>query len=423
MDLLHANREELLDAYSCAKARYIGYKERGLNLNMSRGKPCTEQLELSMPLLDAVSSQTVFNTGNSDYRNYGGISGVKEIKSIIGELTGAEADEILAYGNSSLALMYDTIQRYMQFGVNGCKPWNECKNRKWICVVPGYDRHFKITETFGFELISVSMLADGPDMDAVEELVKDESVKGIWCVPKYSNPTGTIYSDSVIERFARLNPRADDFIIMWDDAYIVHDLYEKISQKSILSEAKKCGTSKSVRVFGSFSKINFPGAGVAYMLADKSAIEATERGMSVKTIGPDKISQYMQALFYRNADGVYAEMAKHAEIMRPKFRRTLEILSRELGDSGIARWSDPRGGYFVSLDLYPGTAKRTVALAKEAGVIFTGAGATFPYGVDPNDSNIRIAPSYPSLGELTVALEVLCCSAKIAYIESVSGLF
>lgn len=416
MDFLTATKEELLAEYARLKAIYEEYKSRGLNLNMARGKPCPEQLDASMGMLDAINSATDF-IRDSDYRNYGGISGIREIKEIIAELTGASADEIVVYGNSSLALMYDTIQQYMQFGTNGCKPWNTAKGLKWLCPVPGYDRHFAITETFGFELISVPMGSDGPDMDVVEELIKDESVKGIWCVPKYSNPTGVVYSDEVISRFARLKPAADDFIIMWDDAYIVHDMYERVIQPSLIDEAKKCGTSSHVRVFGSFSKINFPGAGAAYMIGDKKTIDDTLKLMSKKTIGPDKLSQYMQALYYKNAAGVYEKMSVHADIMRPKFKKALEILARELGGTGLAKWSDPKGGYFISLDLFSGTAKRAVALAKEAGVIFTSAGATYPYGIDPNDSNIRIAPSYPSIKELEVAMEVICCTAKLAYIE------
>lgn len=416
MNFLTATKEELLAEYEDLKAKYEAYKSRGLSLNMARGKPCPEQLDASMGMLDVISSSTDF-MGDIDYRNYGGISGIREIKEIIGGITGASTDEIVVYGNSSLALMYDTILQFMQFGVNGGRPWCECKARKWLCPVPGYDRHFAITETFGFELIPVPMDDNGPDMDKVEELIKDENVKGIWCVPKYSNPTGIVYSDEVISRFARLKPTADDFIIMWDDAYVVHDMYERINQPSLLAEAKKCGTSAHVRVFGSFSKINFPGAGSAYMLGDKNTIDLTVKTLSKKTIGPDKLSQYMQALFYKDAQGVYEKMKAHAEIMRPKFQKALEVLSRELGDTGLAKWSNPKGGYFISLDLYSGTAKRAVELAKEAGVIFTSAGATYPYGIDPNDSNIRIAPSYPSVDELEVAMEVLCCSAKLAYIE------
>ena len=397
--------------------RYNEFKSMNLKLDMSRGKPCKEQLDLSMDMLDVLTSKTNF-IHKIDYRNYGISDGIPEIKSLFSELLGGISnDEIIVAYNASLNLMYDTIQRAMQFGVLGEKPWNKQGNLKWICPVPGYDRHFAITELFGFEMINVPINEDGPDMDMIEELVKDPTVKGVWCVPKYSNPMGIIYSDEVVKRFANLKPASIDFRIMWDNAYMVHALYGQDVMLDIYQEAKKCGNEDIVYVFGSTSKITFAGAGVGFMAGSKANMDDQRKYMSKQTIGPDKISQFMHATYFKNANDIYNHMERHAQILRPKFEEVLKIMKDELQETGIATWNEPRGGYFISCFLAEGTAKRTVQLAKEAGVVFTGAGATYPYKNDPKDSNLRIAPTLPPMDELKTAMHIFCCCAKIAYLE------
>ncbi len=409
--------EEKKSLLQTERKRYEEFKSMNLKLDMSRGKPCKEQLDLSMNMLDAINSKSDL-IRNIDYRNYGIADGIPELKKLIGELLGGISNEeiIVAY-NASLNLMYDTIQRAMQFGVLGNEPWNKQGKLKWICPVPGYDRHFAITELFGFEMINVPMNDDGPDMDIIEELVKDPSVKGVWCVPKYSNPMGIIYSDEVVKRFANLKPSACDFRIMWDNAYMVHALYGQDHMADIFQEAKKAGNEDIVYVFGSTSKITFAGAGVAFMAGSKANMNDQRKYMGKQTIGPDKISQFMHATYFKSANDIYVHMEKHAEILRPKFDEVLRILSAEFDGTGIAKWNNPRGGYFISCFLENGTAKRTVQLAKEAGVVFTGAGATYPYKNDPNDSNLRIAPTLPPIEELRIAMHIFCCCAKIAYLE------
>ncbi|MBQ4072396.1 MAG: aminotransferase [Clostridia bacterium] len=399
--------------------RYSEFKAMNLKLDMSRGKPCKEQLDLSMDMLDGINSKSNFMR-KIDYRNYGISDGIPEIKSLFSELlNGISNEEIIVAYNASLNLMYDSIQRAMQFGVLGGEPWNKQGKLKWICPVPGYDRHFSITELFGFEMINVPMGDDGPDMDMIEELVKDPTVKGVWCVPKYSNPMGIIYSDEVVRRFANLKPASKDFRIMWDNAYMVHALYGQDKMADIYQEAKKAGNEDIVYVFGSTSKISFAGAGVAFMAGSKANMDEQRKYMGIQTIGPDKISQYMHATYFQSANDIYAHMEKHANILRPKFEEVLKIMDEELSGTGIAKWNKPRGGYFISCFLENGTAKRTVQLAKEAGVIFTGAGATYPYKKDPNDSNLRIAPTLPPMSELKTAMHIFCCCAKIAYLEKV----
>lgn len=412
-ELTDERKQELLKEQL---ARYEEFKAMDLKLDMSRGKPCKEQLDLSMGMFDLLNSSSSLQ-GKQDYRNYGINDGIPEIKAIFTELLGVTEDEIIVSGNASLVLMYDTIQRAMQFGVLGGEPWNKQGKIKWLCPVPGYDRHFAVTELFGMEMINVPMNDDGPDMDMVEELVKDPSVKGIWCVPKYSNPMGIIYSDEVVKRFAALKPAAKDFRIMWDNAYMVHALYGQDKMLDIFAEAKKCDNEDIVYMFGSTSKITFAGAGIAFIAGSKRNMDALRKLINIQSIGPDKVSQYAHALFFKNAAGIYARMEKHAEILRPKFDAVLEILEEELGDTGIAKWNKPRGGYFISCFLKKGTAKRTVQLAKEAGVVFTGAGATYPYKNDPDDSNLRIAPTLPPIDELRTAMKIFCCSAKIAALE------
>lgn len=412
-ELTNERKQELLKQ---ELARYEGFKAMDLKLDMSRGKPSKEQLDLSMGIFDVLNSSSSLK-GKQDYRNYGINDGIPEIKAIFTELLGITDDEIIVSGNASLVLMYDTIQRAMQFGVLGGEPWNKQGKIKWLCPVPGYDRHFAVTELFGIEMINVPMKDDGPDMDMIEELVKDPSVKGVWCVPKYSNPMGIIYSDEVVRRFAALKPAAKDFRIMWDNAYMVHALYGQDKMLDIFAEAKKYGNEDIVYMFGSTSKISFAGAGIAFIAGSKRNMDSLRKLINIQSIGPDKVSQYAHALFFKNADGIYAQMEKHAEILRPKFDAVLEILDEELGDTGIAKWNKPRGGYFISCFLKKGTAKRTVQLAKEAGVTFTGAGATYPYKNDPDDSNLRIAPTLPPIGELRTAMKIFCCAAKIAALE------
>lgn len=402
------------------QARYEEYKAMNLKLDMSRGKPCKEQLDLSMEMLDCINSKSNLVRG-VDYRNYGLADGIPELKELFGKLLGGLCkDEIIVAYNASLNLMYDTIQRAMQFGILGGKPWNKEEKLKWLCPVPGYDRHFAITELFGFEMINVPCDENGPDMDMIEELVKDPAVKGIWCVPKYSNPMGIIYSDEVVRRLASLKPSAKDFRIMWDNAYMVHSLYGQDELLDIYAEAKKCGNEDIVYMFGSTSKVTFSGAGVAFMAGSKANMDDARKYMSKQSIGPDKVSQLMHAAYFNSVESIYAHMEKHAAILRPKFEAVLEILEEEFWNTGIATWNKPRGGYFISCFLAEGTAKRTVALAKEAGVVFTGAGATYPYKNDPNDSNVRIAPTLPPMEELITAMRIFCCCAKVAYLEKIT---
>lgn len=392
------------------------YVQKGLKLDMSRGKPSKDQLDLSNGLYKELDPFLGY-VGKQDYRNYGINDGIPEIKKLFAELAGVGENEIIVAYNASLNLMYDSVQRAMQFGVSGCEPWNKQGKIKWICPVPGYDRHFAVTELFGIEMINVDMKDDGPDMDKVEELIKDPSVKGMWNVPKYSNPTGVVYSDEVVERLAKMKPAAPDFRLMWDNAYMVHALYKQREQANILALAKKYGNEDMIYGFGSTSKITFAGAGVAFMYSSEKNIAEIKKQMNIQSIGPDKMIQLAHYRFFKNVEGIYALMEKHAAIMRPKFEAVIEILEEELGDTGIAKWTKPEGGYFISVELMPGTAKKTVALAKEMGVVFTGAGATYPYKKDPNDSNLRIAPSLPPIDELVEATHIFAVAAKIAYLS------
>ncbi len=413
--------EEQKNLLVVEQKRYDNYKSMNLSLDMSRGKPCKEQLDISMDMLDKINSASDFKR-KIDYRNYGIPDGIPELKKLFGDLLGGiSSDEIIVAYNASLNLMYDTIQRAMQFGILGCEPWNRQGKLKWLCPVPGYDRHFAITELFSFEMIHIPMSDNGPDMDVVEELVKDPTVKGIWCVPKYSNPMGIIYSDEVVRRFANLKPAAKDFRIMWDNAYMVHALYGQDHMLDIYQEAKKVGNEDIVYMYGSTSKITFAGAGVAFMAGSKANMDSQRKHMSIQNIGPDKVSQYMHSLYFTSVEDIYAHMEKHAEILRPKFEEVLSIMEEELAEAGIAKWNKPRGGYFISCFLEEGTAKRTVQLAKEVGVVFTGAGATYPCKKDPKDSNLRIAPTLPPMEELKTAMHIFCCCAKIAYLEKATA--
>ena len=420
---LEMTAKELANEKEILEKRYAEKKSLGLKLDISRGKPCSEQLALSLPMLDLVNSKTEnFKCENGfDIRNYGVVDGIPECRRLFGEILDAPMENVIVTGNSSLNLFYDLVAHAMCHGLpGGSAPWCECKNRKLLCPAPGYDRHFAVGELFGFELITVNMNPDGPDMDAVEELIKDESVKGIICVPKYSNPQGISYSAKVVERFAKLSPAAADFRIFWDNAYAVHHLDfdgDMDEIPSLLRLAEENGRGDMVYMLGSTSKITFPTAGLAAVASSAANTADLKRMLSFQNIGPDKINQMRHVLFFKNAEGVLAHMKKQAEIVRPKFNTVLSVLKEELAESGIAKWNTPKGGYFVSAELMPGTAKRTVALCKEAGLVLTGAGAVYPYGKDPEDSILRIAPTFAPAADLPAAMEIFCISAKLAAIE------
>lgn len=420
---MQMSREELLSLKASLEEEFKTEEAKGLSLNMARGKPGASQLALSMPMLDVINSKSDMKTllGN-DTRNYGDWDGIGECRKLLADMMEVKKDNVIVCGNSSLNIMYDTVARSMVRGVNGSTPWCKLDKVKFLCPVPGYDRHFKITELFGIEMINIPMDENGPDMDLVEKYVNnDEAVKGIWCVPKYSNPTGITYSDEVVKRFANLHPKAEDFRIFWDNAYCVHHLYEDKQDYliEILMECKKAGNPDMVYKFSSTSKISFPGSGIAAMAASDANLEDIRSTMRVQTIGHDKVNQLRHVRFFGDIHGIVEHMKKHADILRPKFETVLEVLERELGGLEIGSWIAPRGGYFISFDALDGCAKAIVAKAKEAGVVMTGAGATFPYGKDPHDSNIRIAPSYPTPEELAVAAEVFVLSVKLASVDKI----
>ena len=396
-------------------------KAKGLKLNMSRGKPGIAQLTLSMPMLDVINSQSDMNTvlGN-DTRNYGDLDGIGECRRLLADMMGVNKDNVVVCGNSSLNIMYDTVSRSMMKGVNGSTPWCKLDKVKFLCPVPGYDRHFKITEYFGIEMIAVPMDENGPDMDMVEQYVNnDATVKGIWCVPKYSNPSGISYSDEVVKRFAGLKPAAEDFRIYWDNAYGIHHLYEDKQDEvlNILEECEKAGNPNMVYIFCSTSKISFPGSGVSAVASSVENIKYIMSHMTVQTIGHDKINQLRHARFFKDIDGLNAHMKKHAEVLRPKFAAVLDTLEAELSGLEIGTWVKPRGGYFVSFNAMPGCAKAIVKMCKDLGVVMTGAGATFPYGKDPEDSNIRIAPTFPSIEEMQDASKVFVLCVKLVSVN------
>lgn len=407
-------REELLADYEDAK-------KKGLKLDMSRGKPSPVQLDLAMDMLDTLSSGSDINTENGfDCRNYGLMDGIPEAKRLIAEMMGVSPDSVIVFGNASLPIMYDTVSRGMTHGVLGSTPWCKLDKVKFLCPVPGYDRHFAITEHFGIEMINIPMLPTGPDMDLVEELVsKDSAVKGIWCVPKYSNPQGYTYSDETVRRMAALKPAAEDFRIYWDNAYAVHHLYDDVQDDipEILSECEKAGNPDIVFEFCSTSKISYAGSGMAAMIASKANLDYIRQALTIQTIGHDKMNQLRHVRYFKNYDGIKAHMKKHAAVMRPKFEAVEATLEEELGGLEIGTWTKPRGGYFISFDAMEGCAKAIVAKCKEAGVVLTGAGATFPYGRDPKDSNIRIAPSYPSAKEMEMATELFVLCVKLVSVE------
>lgn len=419
------SREELLSLKASLEEQFKTEEAKGLSLNMARGKPGATQLAISMPLLDEINSKSDMTTllGN-DTRNYGDWDGIGECRQLMADMMEVRKANVVVCGNSSLNIMYDTVVRSMVMGVNGSTPWCKLDAVKFLCPVPGYDRHFKITETFGIEMIPVPLNEDGPDMDMVEEYVNgDAAVKGIWCVPKYSNPTGITYSDEVVRRFANLKPAAEDFRIFWDNAYCIHHLYDDVQDKipNILEECEKAGNPDMVYVFASTSKISFPGSGVSAIATSLANMEYIKKFMTTQIIGHDKINQLRHARFFKNIDGLNAHMKKHAELMRPKFEAVLTVLEEELAGLGIGTWTKPRGGYFISFDAMPGCAKAIVAKCKELGLVLTGAGATYPYGKDPEDSNIRIAPSFPTPEEMLEAARMFALCVKMVSVGKLLG--
>lgn len=414
-------REELLKEQAALEAKFQEIKAKGLKLDMSRGKPAQAQLDLANGMMDVLnSSANMVCEAGVDCRNYGIMDGIPEARQLLADMSEVPEKNILIYGNSSLNVMFDTVARAMTMGVCGHTPWGKLDKVKFLCPVPGYDRHFAITEFFGIEMINVPLYADGPDMDMVEKLVsEDPAVKGIWCVPKYSNPTGTSYSDETVRRFAHLKPAAPDFRIFWDNAYSIHHLYDDDQDVilELLSECEKAGTEDMVYKFISTSKVSFPGSGIAAMAASEANLADARRWMKYQTIGHDKLNQLRHVRFFKDMDGMHAHMRKHADILRPKFEAVVGVLDKELGGLEIGTWSRPKGGYFISFDSLEGCAKKIVAKAKDAGVVMTDAGATFPYGKDPLDRNIRIAPSFPTPDELAVAAEIFVLSVKLVSLE------
>ena len=414
-------RKELLEEQAALEAKYQEIKGKGLKLDMSRGKPAKAQLDLANGMMDVLNSTSdMVCEAGVDCRNYGIMDGIPEARKLLADMSEVPEKNILIYGNSSLNVMFDTVARAMSMGVCGHMPWGKLDKVKFLCPVPGYDRHFGITEFFGIEMINVPLLPTGPDMDMVERLVaEDPAIKGIWCVPKYSNPTGISYSDETVCRFANLNPAAPDFRIFWDNAYSIHHLYDDDQDVilELLTECQKTGKEDMVYKFISTSKVSFPGSGIAAMAASEANLADARKAMFYQTIGHDKLNQLRHVRFFKDMDGVREHMRKHAAILRPKFEAVLNVLDRELGGLEIGSWVRPKGGYFISFDSLEGCAKKIVARAKEAGVVMTGAGATYPYGKDPKDSNIRIAPSFPTPEELEVAAEVFVLSVKLVSIE------
>ena len=414
-------KEELQALKKELEAKYREYQAKDLNLNMARGKPCVEQLNLSMGMMDVLNADSDLTCDDgTDCRNYGVLDGIKEAQELLADMMEVPYDQIIIYGNSSLNVMYDTIARSMTHGVMGSTPWAKLDKVKFLCPVPGYDRHFKITEYFGIEMINVPMTKDGPDMDMVESLVaSDEAIKGIWCVPKYSNPQGYSYSDLTVRRFARLKPAAKDFRIYWDNAYTIHHLYddEQDNLVEILAECKRAGNPDLVYKFASTSKISFPGSGIAALASSHNNLDDIKEQLAVQTIGHDKVNQLRHVRYFGDIHGMVEHMRRHADILRPKFEAVIEILRRELDGLGIGTWTEPKGGYFISFDSLEGCAKDIVAKCKKAGVVMTGAGATYPYGKDPQDSNIRIAPSYPPLSDLIIATELFALCVKLSSVN------
>ena len=420
---IEMSAEELNAELKELKAQYKNIQALGLHLDMSRGKPCQDQLDLSMGMMDVLHSDSDLTCEDgTDCRNYGQLTGIKEARELLGDMMENNPNDIIIYGNSSLNVMFDTISRAWTHGVMGNTPWGKLPEVKFLCPVPGYDRHFAMTEYFGIKMIPVMMTPDGPDMDTVEKLVsEDASIKGIWCVPKYSNPQGYSYSDVTVRRFARLKPAASDFRIFWDNAYGVHHLYDDHQDYliEILAECKRAGNPDLVYKFSSTSKITFPGSGISALATSPNNMEDFLAHLRHQTIGHDKVNQLRHVRFFGDIHGLVEHMRKHADIIRPKFEAVEDIFERDLGQLQVGTWTKPLGGYFIMFDSLPGCAKDIVARAKKAGVTLTKAGATWPYGKDPNDTNIRIAPTYPSLEDLRKAMEVFTLCVRISSIKKI----
>ena len=419
MSYLVKTKEELTAEYEIISAKFAACKTQNLKLNMARGKPGAEQLDIVSDILTCLANPAECFSDGIDARNYGELAGLPVARKYWADVLGCKPEQTFLGGTSSLKIMYDVIDVAYTYGLrSSVRPWSKEEVVKFLCPSPGYDRHFRITETFGAELITVPMTADGPDMDMVEELVKDPQVKGIWCVPKYSNPDGIIYSNDTINRCANLKPAAPDFVIMWDNAYCVHEFEgEFVPFADIISLCEKAGNPDMVFEFASTSKITFPGAGISVVAASEANITYLSDLFSVQMISHDKINQLRHVNYLKDKEGTLALMKRHAEVLGPKFRMVIDILNKEIAPCGFANWNNPKGGYFVSLNTMKGTAKRALALCKEAGVVMTPAGATFPYGKDPDDSNIRIAPSLPPVEELEKAMDVFCTCLKLAALE------
>ncbi len=413
--LQELTKEELQQFVQQCEAEYNAYKAKNLQLDMSRGKPGPDQLDLTSALLDTPIGADYYAENGFDTRNYGLLDGIPEAQKLFADLLGVLPDNILVGGNSSLNLMYDYISQAYTHGIGGNAPWCKQEEVKFLCPVPGYDRHFAITERFGITMIPVSMTENGPDMDAVESLIADPTVKGMWCVPMYSNPDGITYSDETVRRLAKMHPAAADFRIMWDNAYFIHHLSDTPdSLLNLYDEAKKHQNEDMVITFASTSKITFPGAGVAVLAASPANLTEIKNRLTIQTIGYDKVNMLRHIRFFKNADAVYEHMKLHAAVLGPKFQLVLNTLEKRLGALGIAAWHKPNGGYFVSVNLLESCATETVRLLKEAGVVITPAGATYPYRHDPHDSNLRLAPSYPPLDELRLAIDLFCVCAQLA---------
>lgn len=415
------SREELITLKKELEQKYKEAKAKGLKLDMSRGKPAASQLDIEMDFMDVLNSETPIKTeAGFDCRNYGLMEGIPEARKLLGDMIGVPAENVIVGGNSSLNLMYDTVARSMIFGVLGSTPWCKLDKVKFLCPVPGYDRHFAITEQFGIEMINVPMTEQGPDMDMVERLVStDAAIKGIWCVPKYSNPQGITYSDKTVKRFGALKPAAEDFRIFWDNAYAIHDIYEEAGDNllDILGECRKAGNPDMVYEFCSTSKVTFPGGGISAIASSEANLNDIKKKMAIQTIGSDKVNQLRHVKYFKDINGMKAHMKKHAAVVRPKFEAVLNVLEKELAGLEIGSWVRPNGGYFISFDALEGCAAEIVAKCKEAGVVLTGAGATFPYKKDPADSNIRLAPTFPTPEELAMATDLFVLCVKFASVE------
>ena len=415
------SREELLALQAQLQAEYEDAKGKGLQLDMSRGKPAATQLNLAGGMMEVLTADSDMKASNGfDVRNYGVLDGIPEAKQLMADMMGVKAENVVVCGNASLTIMYDTISRSMTHGVLGSTPWCKLDTVKFLCPAPGYDRHFAITQHFGIEMITIPMTPTGPDMDMVEKLVsEDASIKGIWCVPKYSNPQGYSYSDETVKRFAALKPAAEDFRIFWDNAYAIHHLYADKQDEilEILSECEKAGNADMVYEFCSTSKVSYAGAGIAAIASSKANLDWMKKSMTIQTIGYDKVNQLRHVRYFKDINGINAHMMKHADLLRPKFEAVLKVLDAELTGLGIGEWTRPNGGYFISFEAMEGCAKAIVAKCKEAGMVLTGAGATYPYGKDPKDSNIRIAPSFPTPEEMAVATDLFVLCVKLVSVE------